>query len=112
MENRPVTDSYEPGSTIKAFLLAAALEENVVSPNKRLYCEQGKMRLANHVIHDTKEYGSLKVSDIIIFSSNIGAVKIGEMLGYKKYSEYLKNFGFGSKTGIDLIGEQSGIKRV
>ncbi|UCF56601.1 MAG: transpeptidase family protein [Deltaproteobacteria bacterium] len=109
--NRTITDTYEPGSTIKAFLLAAALETRSVSPQTTFYCEQGEFQLANHIIHDTKEFGSLSVSDIIAFSSNIGAVKVGQKLGYERFGTYLKKFGFGSKTGIDLIGERSGFIR-
>jgi cell division protein FtsI (penicillin-binding protein 3) len=109
--NRTITDTYEPGSTIKAFLLAAALETRSVSPQTTFYCEQGEFQLANHIIHDTKEFGSLSVSDIIAFSSNIGAVKVGQKLGYERFDTYLKKFGFGSKTGIDLIGERSGFIR-
>lgn len=109
--NRTITDTYEPGSTIKIFLLAAALEKSIVSPNTKFYCELGEYSMANHVIHDTKKYGYLKVTDIIALSSNIGAVKIGEELGYKRFNEYLKRFGFGKKTSIDLIGERSGFVR-
>ena len=109
--NRTITDVYEPGSTIKAFLLAAALEENVVTPNMRFYCENGEYKVADHKIHDTKKYGTLTVSDIVVLSSNIGAIKIGKELGYKRFSEYLHRFGFGSRTGIDLIGERSGFVR-
>jgi cell division protein FtsI (penicillin-binding protein 3) len=67
--------------------------------------------VGNETIDDTKEHGWLTLSDIIVFSSNIGAVKIGQKLGYKKFSVYLKDFGFGSKTGIELIGERSGFVR-
>jgi len=109
--NRAITDSYEPGSTIKTFLLAAALDSRVVSPRTTFYCEQGEFRVANHIIHDTKGYGTLNVSDIVVFSSNIGAVKIGQILGYEKFSSYLKKFGFGSKTEIDLGGERTGFIR-
>ncbi len=109
--NRAITDSYEPGSTLKAFLLAAALESRIVSPSTTFYCEQGKFQFASHIIHDTKGFGTLTVSDIIVFSSNIGAVKIGQKLGYEKFVTYLERFGFGSKTGIDLNGEISGFIR-
>lgn len=109
--NRTVTDCYEPGSTIKAFLLAAALEEKIVSPDTTFYCEKGEFEVANHIIHDTKKYGSLSVSDIIIHSSNIGAIKIGQEIGYERFSEYLRRFGFGSKTGVDIIGERKGFIR-
>jgi cell division protein FtsI (penicillin-binding protein 3) len=109
--NRTITDCYEPGSAIKAFLLAAALDKNVVAPSTKFYCENGEYQIATHQIHDTKQYGTLSVSDIVILSSNIGALKIGQMLGYSNYYEYLKRFGFGERTGIELIGERQGTVR-
>jgi cell division protein FtsI (penicillin-binding protein 3) len=109
--NRTITDCFEPGSTMKAFLLAASLEESVVTPNTNFDCENGKYRIGNHVIHDTHKHGVMSVSDIVIHSSNIGAIKVGEKLGYATYCKYLKNFGFGSKTDIDLLGERDGFVR-
>ncbi len=109
--NLAITDCYEPGSTLKAFLAAAALNEECISSQDIFYCEQGKFELGNETIDDTKKHGWLTFSDIIVLSSNIGAVKIGQTLGYEKYCAYLKDFGFGSKTGIDLIGERSGFVR-
>jgi len=109
--NRAVTDCYEPGSTIKAFLLATALEKHVVSPQTLLYCEDGAFKVGNRTIHDTKKHGMMSVSQIVTMSSNIGAVKIGQKLGYKRFTEFLKKFGFGTKTGIDLLGEVSGFIR-
>ena len=109
--NRIITDCYEPGSTIKAFLLAAALEESAVSPQTILNCEQGEMQVAKHIIHDTSEYGLLSVSNVIALSSNIGAVKIGKKLGYERFCDYLRRFGFGGKTGLRLIGERKGFIR-
>ncbi len=109
--NRTITDCYEPGSAIKAFLLAAALDKNIVAPNTKFYCENGEYQVADRIIHDTKKFGTLSVSDIIILSSNIGAIKMGQELGYSKYYEYLKKFGFADKTGIDLIGERQGSVR-
>ena len=109
--NRAVTDCFEPGSTIKAFLLSAALEESVVSPLSKFYCEQGKFRVGGRVVHDTHKYGDLSVADIVVHSSNIGAIKLGQKLGYRKFTEYLKNFGFGKKAEIDLMGERTGFIR-
>jgi cell division protein FtsI (penicillin-binding protein 3) len=111
--NRTVTDCYEPGSTIKAFLLAAALEKGVVTPQTTFFCEKGEYRVGNHVIHDHDEegHGLLTVSEIITVSSNIGAVKIGQKLGYKRFCDCLKKFGFGAETQIDLIGERQGFIR-
>jgi cell division protein FtsI (penicillin-binding protein 3) len=110
--NRAVTDCFEPGSTIKAFLLAACLEEGVITPYTRVDCEQGEYDIGGgHMIHDLHKYGVLSVSDIIMHSSNIGAVKTGRKLGYAAFYEYLKKFGFGSKTGDDLLGERTGFIR-
>ncbi|MFC1532725.1 penicillin-binding transpeptidase domain-containing protein [Thermodesulfobacteriota bacterium] len=109
--NRSITDIYEPGSTIKVFLMATALEENIITPNTEFYCENGEYRVGGQIIHDTKKHPTLSVSDIVVKSSNIGAVKIGEELGYKRFYEYLKKFGFGAKTGIDLVGERKGFVR-
>lgn len=109
--NRIVADCFEPGSTIKAFLLAASLEENVVTPNTKFDCENGKYRIGSHVIHDTHKHSVMSVSDIVGHSSNIGAIKVGEKLGYATFCKYLKKFGFGSKTHIDLLGERKGFVR-
>jgi len=111
--NRAVTDSYEPGSTIKAYLLVAALDSSLVSPETKFFCENGEYKIGNHTIHDheRKGHGMLSVSEIITFSSNIGAVKIGQRIGYKKFHEYLEKFGFGDNTAIDLPGEQEGFVR-
>ena len=109
--NRTITDCFEPGSTIKAFLLAASLEESVVSPGTKFDCEQGRFRIGSNVVHDTHKHDVLSVSDIVVRSSNIGAIKIGQRLGYKRFTDYLKKLGFGSKTGIDLLGERKGFIR-
>jgi cell division protein FtsI (penicillin-binding protein 3) len=109
--NRVITDSFEPGSTMKAFLLAAALEEHAVTPLTKINCEEGSFEFADNRIHDTHPHGILTVQDIIKYSSNIGAAKIGEKLGYQKYVQYLNRFGFGSRTGVDLLGEQTGFVR-
>ena len=110
--NRVVTDWYEPGSAIKAFLLAAAIDMSAVTPNTKFYCEDGEFRVADILINDdVHKYGTLTVSDIVVLSSNIGAVKIGNELGYERFYDYLKKFGFGEKTGIELIGERSGVIR-
>lgn len=109
--NRVVTDCFEPGSTLKAFLLSAALEESVVTPLSQFDCEEGEYKVGGRVVHDTHKYGKLSVSDIIVHSSNIGAIKIGQKLGYARFCNYLKKFGFSSKTGIGLLGERKGFIR-
>ncbi|HEX3036827.1 MAG TPA: penicillin-binding transpeptidase domain-containing protein [Thermodesulfobacteriota bacterium] len=106
--NLPVWYSFEPGSTMKAFLLAAALEEKKVTPTTEFDCENGKRRIGRWIINDVKPHGMLTVSDVIKVSSNICASKIAEALGKDKLYDYLKKFGFGEETGISLPGESAG----
>ncbi len=109
--NRAVTDCFEPGSTFKAFLLAAAMEEGVITPETVLNCENGHYRIGSWTINDRRPFEMLTVSDIIRFSSNIGAIKIGQRLGATRFHYYLRRFGFGERTGIDLPGEREGTLR-
>jgi cell division protein FtsI (penicillin-binding protein 3) len=108
LRNRVVADSFEPGSTFKVFLIAAALEEKVVRSGEVINCENGSYKIANRTIHDTHKYARLSVAEILKYSSNIGAAKIGFKLGNDRFSHYLSNFGFGERTGIDLPGESPG----
>jgi cell division protein FtsI (penicillin-binding protein 3) len=108
LRNRTVADSFEPGSTFKVFLIAAALEEKIVRPTDMFNCENGSYKIADRTIHDTHSYGRLSVSDVLKYSSNIGAAKIGFKLGDERLFRYLKSFGFGERTGIDLPGESPG----
>ncbi len=109
--NRAITDSYEPGSTFKAFLLAAALEEGVVKPNDIFFCENGAYDVADRTFHDVKKHGWLSVANTIKHSSNICAIKLGEQLGERRFLRYIDDMGFGRKSGIDLPGEASGVVR-
>lgn len=109
--NRVVADAYEPGSTFKALLLAAALAEGVVHENTLIDCEQGRYQVADRPIHDTKKLGVITASDVIKLSSNIGALKIGRMLGREKLYRYYRDFGVGEPTGIDLPAETPGMVR-
>jgi len=111
LRNRAVTDSFEPGSTMKVFLIAAAIEEKVVAPNDAFNCENGVFNVGGRTIHDTHKYGRLSVGEILKYSSNIGAAKIGSRLGPERLYGYLKGFGFGAKSNIDLPGEVSGYLR-
>jgi len=109
--NRAVTDAFEPGSTFKIFLLAAALEEGLVHPDDLFYCEQGKYRVMNHTIHDLKKFGWLSLAQILRFSSNIGAAKVAEKLGADRFYHHMRAFGFGTTTGLGLSGETPGLIR-
>lgn len=109
--NRVVADSFEPGSTFKAILAAAALEEGVVGKEDLFYCESGKYSYAGKVIHDSHEYGWLPFYKIIQYSSNIGVTKVAEKLRKERYFKYIERFGFGRLTDVDLPGEASGMVR-
>mgnify|MGYP001557999692 CR=1 FL=1 len=106
--NRALTDPFEPGSTFKAILAAAALEERVARPTDRFYGEEGAVTVGSTVIHDWKRYGWLTFSEVLQNSSNVGAVKVGLALGRERYYRYITGFGFGSLTGVGLPGESRG----
>jgi cell division protein FtsI (penicillin-binding protein 3) len=109
--NRAVTDAFEPGSTFKIFLMAAALEEALVQPDDLFYCENGKYKVMNHTIHDLKKFGWLSLAQILRFSSNIGAAKVSEKLGPSRFYHYIRGFGFGAPTELGLPGETAGLIR-
>ena len=98
--NRAITDCFEPGSTFKIFLAATALESELFTPDSEFYCEGGKYQVGDNVIHDLHAHGALSLSDILKYSSNIGAVKIGKEIGSKDFYDKLKAFGFGARTGV------------
>ena len=109
--DRAVTDSFEPGSTFKTILAAAALEEGVVGKDDLFYCEMGKYPYAGKIIHDTHPNGWLSFSKILQVSSNIGFTKVAEKLKKDRYYKYIEKFGFGHETGIDVPGEVTGLVR-
>jgi len=105
--NRAVTDAFEPGSAMKVFTAAAALE-NGFGPKSIFFCENGTYKIGTFTIHDTHPYNWLSMNQIIKFSSNIGVTKIGETIGDKALHNYLTAFGFGNKTQIECPGETTG----
>ncbi|MBW2671562.1 MAG: penicillin-binding protein 2, partial [Deltaproteobacteria bacterium] len=106
--NRVITDPFEPGSTMKIFSAAAAIESGSSSPKSIFYCENGAYQVGRHVVHDTHEYGWLSLQQIIKYSSNIGAIKFSTKTGSESLFRTLRNFGFGTKSGIDCPGETAG----
>jgi cell division protein FtsI (penicillin-binding protein 3) len=106
--NRAITDPFEPGSTFKVILAAAALEEGVVKPDDRIYAENGKLTIAKTVIHDWKKFGWLTFTEVLQNSSNVGSMKVGLSLGRDRYYKYMTAFGFGAPTGVGLPGESRG----
>lgn len=109
--NGAIADAFEPGSTFKLFLIAAALDENIIKTSSSFFCENGSYRVSDRVFHDHEDYGWLNIPQIVKYSSNIGSAKIGERLGKVQLYRYMKAFGFGAKTGIDLPGEATGSLR-
>lgn len=106
--NRAVTDPFEPGSTMKIFSAASAIESGKCTPNTIFFCENGTYAIGPNVVHDTKPQGWLSLQQIVKFSSNIGAVKVGELLGPETLYQTLRAFGFGAKTQLDCPGETAG----
>lgn len=109
--NRAVSDLFEPGSTFKVVVATAALEAGLTRSDEQIDCQMGLITVAKHVFHDHKPYGTLTFTEVLEYSSNIGAAKLGLRLGEHRLYEALRTFGFGSKTGIDLPGEIVGLVR-
>lgn len=108
--NRAVTDTYEPGSTYKLVTVAAALSEGLVAPSTRFTLPY-TIEVADRVIHDAEERDTVNysVAQILAHSSNIGAIRLAEMLGKTRLSRWISRFGFGHTTGVDFPGESPGI---
>lgn len=106
--NRAITDLYEPGSTFKLVTFAGILQERLRRPDDIIFCENGKMRIYDHEVKDIKSYGSLTVREVLQNSSNIGAIKLANVLGNEKLYQYARDFGFGLETRLGLDGEVAG----
>jgi cell division protein FtsI (penicillin-binding protein 3) len=109
--NRTITDFFEPGSTFKVFVGAAALDSGRISTKRLFNCEGGKWKVGGRTIHDTKPHHWMTLSQIIKVSSNIGTAKVGMTLGAKTLYDYFRAFGFGRISGVDLPGEVAGLMR-
>jgi cell division protein FtsI (penicillin-binding protein 3) len=110
--NRPVTDAFEPGSVVKSFIVAGALQSGLVKANTRFNCENGKFKIGKRVIREADRhhiYQDLSVTEILAKSSNIGVAKIALQMGPEKVQKVLTDFGLGAKTNIDLPGESRGV---
>jgi cell division protein FtsI/penicillin-binding protein 2 len=109
MKNRAIIDMMEPGSTFKIVSAASALNEGKVTPDTTVFCENGAWSYGGRILHDHKAYGELTVRDILVKSSNIGAAKLAMRVGDEKFYEYIRRFGFGDRTGVELPGEIRGM---
>jgi cell division protein FtsI (penicillin-binding protein 3) len=106
--DRAASALYEPGSVFKIVTLSAAIDQGVTNPNEVVDCQNGAIYIAGHRIRDHKAYGLLTVSQILAYSSDVGAIKLGLRLGAPKFYDYIRAFGFGQPTGVDLPGESRG----
>jgi cell division protein FtsI/penicillin-binding protein 2 len=106
--NRAVSAIYEPGSTFKLITLAAAIDQGITRPDEVFDCENGAVYISGHRIRDHKPFGLLTVSDILAKSSDVGAIKIALRLGAPRFYDYVRAFGFGSLTGVELPYESRG----
>jgi cell division protein FtsI (penicillin-binding protein 3)/stage V sporulation protein D (sporulation-specific penicillin-binding protein) len=111
MKNRAITDLMEPGSTFKIVAASAALNEHKVRPDSTIFCENGLWNFGGAALHDHRAFSYLSVRDILVKSSNIGAAKLALSVGEQKFYEYIRRFGFGERTGIELPGEINGLVR-
>ncbi len=110
--NRPILEAYEPGSTMKTFVIAAGLQNKKWQPNTKFNCENGQLKIGRRVIGEADthhRFGWLTISEILAVSSNIGMAKMAFALGESSVKQMLSTFGFGKKTGVDLPGEAKGI---
>jgi cell division protein FtsI (penicillin-binding protein 3) len=111
LKDRAVSDIYEPGSTFKMVTISAGLEEKVTNPDEMFDCQMGSIVINGMRIRDSKPHGMLSVSDIIAESSDVGAIKVAMRLGNDRFYKYIRAFGFGQQTGVELPGETRGMTK-
>ena len=111
LKDHAVSDVYEPGSTFKVVTIAAALEEKLTHPSEVFDCQMGSIVINGMRIRDSKPHGLLSVAGILAESSDVGAIKIALRLGEERFYKYIRAFGFGQHTGIELPGETRGLSK-
>jgi cell division protein FtsI (penicillin-binding protein 3) len=111
LKNHAVSDVYEPGSTFKLVTLSAALEEKVTNPDEVFDCQMGSIMFNGMRIRDSRPHGLLSVTQILAESSDVGAIKVALRLGQDRFYKYIRAYGFGSQTGIELPGESRGLTK-
>jgi cell division protein FtsI/penicillin-binding protein 2 len=109
LRNQAIQWVYEPGSMFKLVTYSAALEEGLISPDEMIDCQNGSITVDGHVIHDDERFGVMTVEQALAHSSDVAAIKIGLRLGPERFYHYIRQYGFGSRTGIRLPGEEQGL---
>lgn len=111
LKNRAVSDMYEPGSVFKIVTYSAALQEGLIHPDDPIDTQGGVIQVGNIRIRDLHKLGVVPVSEALAYSSEVAAIKVGMKLGDDRFYDYIRNFGFGQSTGIELPGETRGVAR-
>ena len=109
--NRAVNSIYEPGSVMKIVTISAAIEENLTNPDEVIDCQMGSINVFGRIVHDHKPFGMLTTTEIMAKSSDVGSIKLGMRLGNERFYRYIKAYGLGDRTGVELPGEEPGIAR-
>jgi len=111
LRDHAVSDVYEPGSTFKLVTYSAALDQQVVHPDDTIDCQGSVIKVGPRTIHDDKgdHFNRIAVHEALEHSSNVAAIKLGQMVGASRMNQYMRGFGFGSKSGIELPGETRGL---
>jgi cell division protein FtsI (penicillin-binding protein 3) len=109
--NRALQHIYEPGSTFKIVSYSAALEEKLIRPEDSINCQPGVIQVGGRLIHDSHPMAQVSVTEALAKSSNVAAIKLGLRVGESNFFNYIRKFGFGHKTGIELPGESAGLLR-
>ena len=111
LKNRAVSDIYEPGSVFKTVTYSAAIDQGLVKPDDMVDCQGGAINVFGMTIHDSHKMGVLTIAQAYAESSDVAAIKTGMKLGDKRFDEYIRSYGFGAQTGIELPGESRGMKK-
>jgi cell division protein FtsI/penicillin-binding protein 2 len=111
LKDHAVSDVYEPGSTFKLVTIAAAVDQGLARPDELIDCQRGSIVLFGHRIHDWKPWGVMPVSEVLAQSSDVGAIKIALRMGDERMYNYIRSFGFGQQTGIELPAETRGLTK-
>ena len=111
LNNRAISDVYEPGSTFKLVTLSAAIDQHLTRPSELVDCQMGSIVVAGRRIHDWHRFGVMSVADVLAHSSDVGTIKVGLRLGDERLYHYIRAYGFGSQTGIELPGETRGLAK-
>ena len=109
--NQALQNIYEPGSTFKIVAYSAAIEEGLVKPSDHIDCQMGSINVAGRIVHDHHAFGSLTITEALAKSSNVAAIKLGLRLGDARMYDYIRRYGFGARTNVELPGETAGIVR-